>query len=153
MRKIFSLSAVLSIGFALFALSAVNCGGDEKTVDLNLGGKIFSLEIADTDMKRQRGLMYRKSLPDDRGMLFLFERDQQLSFWMKNTYVPLSIAFITKDGTVKEIFDLTPESLRPVESTFLVRMALELPKGSFAKLGIGPGSKIDLPEEISSRLR
>lgn len=80
-------------------------------------------------------------------MLFVFDRDRRLSFWMKNTTIPLSLAYLSADGTVREIFDLAPESLRPVESSFAVRFALEVNRGAFARLGIKPGDKIQLPPE------
>jgi hypothetical protein len=93
--------------------------------------------------------MFRKSIASNSGMLFVFDRDQQLSFWMKNTEVPLSIAFITKEGVIREIFDMAPHSLRPVESTFAARYALEVPRGTFERLGIKSGFRLVLPKEIT----
>ncbi|HOV39976.1 MAG TPA: DUF192 domain-containing protein, partial [Spirochaetales bacterium] len=74
--------------------------------------------------------------------------DQKPSFWMKNTTIPLSLAFISKDGTIREIFDMTPGSLRPIESTYEVRFALEVIQGTFQRLGIGVGYRIELPPEV-----
>jgi uncharacterized membrane protein (UPF0127 family) len=96
-------------------------------------------EIARTETERAQGLMYRKSLDDGKGMLFIFEKDQVLSFWMKNTLIPLSIAFIASDGRILEIRDMEPESLIPVNSSRSVRYALEVPRGWFDRAGIKAG--------------
>jgi uncharacterized membrane protein (UPF0127 family) len=82
--------------------------------------------------------MYRKSLDDGKGMLFVFDRDESLSFWMKNTLIPLSIAFIASDGRILEIRDMEPESLTPVHSSRSVRYALEVPQGWFDRAGVKP---------------
>jgi hypothetical protein len=87
--------------------------------------------------------MGRDSIGDYEGMLFVFERDQHLSFWMKNTFVPLSIAYISKRGIVKSIHDMQPESLRTVESNQAIRFALELPQGAFERSGVEVGDKIE----------
>ena len=89
--------------------------------------------------------MERKNIPDGTGMLFVFEYDQILSFWMKNTPTPLSIAFITKDGKIKDIFDMQPFSTASKTSTGYVRYALEVPQGWYKKNGIKTGDvlKID----------
>lgn len=139
----------------LFCILAVGAGCErrERTVILEISGRKFVVEIADTPESRSRGLMHRKSLPDDRGMLFVFDRDQNLSFWMKNTEIPLSIAFMTKDGEIREIRDLTPHSLRPVESSHAVRLALEVPRGTFERLGVKAGDRIPIPEEVFSSIR
>jgi uncharacterized membrane protein (UPF0127 family) len=99
-------------------------------------------EVARTDGQRQRGLMFRKEVKDGEGMLFVFERDQILSFWMKNTFVPLSIAYISRDGVILEIRDLEPENLRPVVSSRSCRYALEVPRGWFNRAGLGPGDRL-----------
>ncbi len=133
------------IPFVLVCLFA-GCSDADETVTITLGGEEFVLEIADSPEERQRGLMNRRSLGEDRGMLFVFSRDEKLSFWMKNTQIPLSIAYIAKDGTIKEIKEMEPHSLRPVESTYSVRYALEVNRGTFERLGIEPGDRIDLPD-------
>jgi len=106
----------------------------------------ITVEIARTDEERAKGLMYRKVLPDGEGMLFVFERDQQLSFWMKNTIIPLSIAFIASDGYIIEIKDMQPNDLNSVRSSRSVRYALEVPQGWFGRVKVKPGDvvKIDL---------
>jgi len=110
------------------------------------GGGSVSLvaELAVTEEQRAAGLMHRTSLPDGEGMLFVFDRDQRLSFWMKNTLVPLSIAFITSDGRITEIRDMRPLDLTPVVSTRSVRYALEVPQGWFDRAGVRLGDVVIL---------
>ena len=102
-------------------------------------------EIAKTPEERNFGFMERKKIPDGTGMIFIFENDQQLSFWMKNTPHPLSIAYIDSKGRIREIYDMKPYSLSSIQSTVSVRYALEVPQGWFEKNGITPGATITLP--------
>ena len=88
--------------------------------------------------------MERKKIPDGTGMLFIFESDQILSFWMKNTPHPLSIAYIDSKGVIKNIYDMTPFSLSSITSTVSVRYALEVPQGWFKKNNIQEGDSISL---------
>jgi uncharacterized membrane protein (UPF0127 family) len=99
-------------------------------------------EIAHTDEQRRRGLMGRKSLADGEGMLFVFETDRILSFWMKDTLIPLSIAFISHDGRILELHDMEPLSTRSIQSARSARYALEAPRGWFARAGVGPGDVV-----------
>lgn len=146
---LFRFVASRSILFILTLASAVSsCSSPQQEVSLPLGKEVFRVELAVTPESRARGLMFRKTLPANRGMLFVFETDQKPSFWMKNTFVPLSIAFISKDGTIREIYDMTPGSLRPIESTYEVRFALEVPVGAFKRAGVDVGDRIDLPPEV-----
>ncbi len=96
---------------------------------------------ADTD-SRAEGLMGRKSVPDGSGMIFIYPRDERMSFWMKNTLVPLSIAFIDSRGVLREIFDMEPLDLTPVKSSGFRRFALEVPQGWFSANGIVAGSRL-----------
>jgi len=105
-------------------------------------------ELARSVEERQQGLMHRKKLADGAGMLFIFDRDQVLSFWMKNTYVPLSIAFIAADGRIVEIKDMQPLDLNTVSSSRSVRYALEVPQGWFGRANINPGDRLVLDEII-----
>ena len=110
-------------------------------------GQTFTVdaELARTQEERNFGFMERKKIPDGTGMLFIFEFDQKLSFWMKNTPHPLSIAYIDSNGIIREIYDMTPFSLSSIESTVSVRYALEVPIGWFQKNNITPGDIISLP--------
>ena len=84
-------------------------------------------------------------------MLFVFESDQRLTFWMKNTLVPLSIAYIASDGTIREILDMEPQSLASVPSQYSVRYALEVPKGWFARAGVRTGDRVAVPDSVKFR--
>ncbi len=130
---------------ALAALLLASCAPKVKTYTLTLGGKQLTVEIADTPAERARGLMFRKSMPEDHGMLFIFPYDEQLSFWMKNTLIPLSIAYISADGEVREIYHMSPESLEAIQSEHAVRYALEVNQGLFAKWGVKPHDYVTLP--------
>lgn len=101
-------------------------------------------EIAEKTEDRNHGFMERKNIPDGTGMLFIFERDQILSFWMKNTPHPLSIAYIDSKGRIRDIFDMTPYSIASITSTVSVRYALEVPQGWYKKNSITPGDAIDI---------
>jgi uncharacterized membrane protein (UPF0127 family) len=107
-------------------------------------------EVARSDAERQKGLMYRKELADGQGMLFVFEKDQSMSFWMKNTFVPLSIAFITSDGRIIEIHDMEPQSFSSVHSNRSCRYALEVPQGWFSRVHIGIGDTVLRISEIGA---
>ena len=104
-----------------------------------------SAEIAEKTEDRNHGFMERKTSPDGTGMLFIFERDQILSFWMKNTPHPLSIAYIDSKGKIRNIYDMTPYSLSSIVSTVSVRYALEVPQGWYKKNGITEGDTVLLP--------
>lgn len=103
-----------------------------------------NVELAVKAEERNYGFMNRKNIPAGTGMLFVFERDQQLHFWMKNTPHPLSIAYIDSSGLIRDIFDMTPFSLASTSSTRSVRFALEVPQGWFAAEGISTGDHIQL---------
>ena len=106
---------------------------------------IVAAEIAEKQEDRNHGFMERKNIPDGTGMLFVFEKDQILSFWMKNTPHPLSIAYIDSKGKIRNIYDMTPYSLSSIISTVSVRYALEVPQGWYKKNGITEGDAVILP--------
>ena len=106
---------------------------------------IVNAEIAEKAEDRNHGFMERKNIPDGTGMLFIFERDQILSFWMKNTPHPLSIAYIDSKGKIRNIYDMTPYSLSSIVSTVSVRYALEVPQGWYKKNGITEGDTVLIP--------
>ena len=110
---------------------------DGTTVEVNA-------EIAKTEDERNYGFMNREKIPNGTGMIFVFNHDQILSFWMKNTPHPLSIAYIDARGVIRDIFDMTPYSLSSVQSTVSVRYALEVPQGWFDKVNVKEGDKITL---------
>jgi len=104
----------------------------------------FSVEIANTPAARSRGLMYRRSMPANQGMLFDFERDDMISMWMRNTYISLDMLFIRKDGTIARIVEHTePLSERTISSGEPVRSVLELNAGTASRLGISAGDRVE----------
>jgi uncharacterized protein len=127
----------------LIALGATRAtAADLPTLDLHIKGQRIVAEIAATEATRTTGLMNRFSLQPDHGMLFVFSQPQPLAFWMKNTYVPLSIAFIGADGRILNIDDMVPltESTHPSYGAALY--ALEMKKGWFAQHAIGAGEPV-----------
>lgn len=109
-------------------------------------GKKITVEIASTSEEKAKGLMYRKDLPHDTGMLFIFDYEQRLSFWMKNTYIPLTIGFFDSKMKLLETKDMQPhlgpvpdDKLPHYESAQAAKYALEMPLGWFAKNKIKPG--------------
>lgn len=103
----------------------------------------LSIEIADTSEKRELGLMHRKHLPKDQGMLFKFQSPTFASFWMKNTYIPLDIAFIDNNGKILQIESMAPLSTKAVYSNNVCKYALEVNKGWFSNNKISIGAKIN----------
>jgi len=112
-------------------------------IELHAGMHNISAEVAQSQAERQIGLMHRRTMPVNDGMLFVFEGPQLHCFWMKNTPLPLSIAFLADDGRIVNIEDMranTEDSHCPKSK---IRYALEMNQGWFAKRGIKPGMKID----------
>jgi uncharacterized membrane protein (UPF0127 family) len=113
------------------------------TTQLSAGIHVIHAEVADTDQTRERGLMFRKALEANDGMLFVFGDPDLQCFWMHNTPLPLSIAFIADDGTIVNIDDMAPETDTSHCSKKPVRYALEMAQGWFVQHGISAGEKID----------
>jgi uncharacterized membrane protein (UPF0127 family) len=117
----------------------------ELSIETSQGALIpISTEIARSDEERSQGLMNRKNLSDGKGMLFVFEKDQILSFWMKNTLIPLSIAFISAEGRILEIHDMEPGNIKPLYSSRSARYALETPRSWFSRVGVSVGDILRL---------
>jgi uncharacterized membrane protein (UPF0127 family) len=134
------MGILLSIG-ALLSCSS----GLEERIEVVIGGKSFRIEVARTDEQKREGLMNRKSIGEREGMIFVYETDQHLAFWMKNTTIPLTLAFLSKDGQITQIEQLKPLSLKSVVSERAVRYGLELPAGVLDELGVGVGERVILP--------
>jgi len=115
-----------------------------KTAILRANDVEVVVELAVSPAEQETGLMHRTELKDGYGMLFVYTSDRRLSFWMKNTLIPLSIAYLGADGTIKEIHDMEPQSLAGVQSERYVRYALEAPLGWYARVGLEPGDRFDL---------
>jgi uncharacterized membrane protein (UPF0127 family) len=110
-------------------------------------GSVKLISVADTPAARDEGLMFVRSFPDDAGMLFKWQSPRVLSFWMKNTYVPLDIAFIDHDGIVVKTERMIPFSTRSVSSGRPCVMALEVLDGTLAKIGAEAGKKAEIDLE------
>jgi uncharacterized protein len=107
------------------------------------GRHIFQIEVMRTPEEKARGLMFRQFMPEDRGMLFDFEREQPVSMWMRNTYIPLDMLFIRANGEVRHIHARAqPLDETPISSGGEVRFVLEINGGVAAKLGLSPGDRV-----------
>src|SRR5262245_24789484 len=141
------IAFVLAGLFAAGVLALARPAG-QQTVEIasKTGVHVFTVEIADNDADRAKGLMYRKELPQGQGMLFDFHREQEVSFWMQNTYIPLDMVFIRGDGRILRIAENTePLSTRLIPSGGPVRAVLEVIGGTTRKLGIAPGDRVASP--------
>jgi uncharacterized membrane protein (UPF0127 family) len=127
----------------VMALSGSASAEDLPTVQLSIKGHRVVAETATTTATRTVGLMHRFSLKPDQGMLFVFNAPQPLAFWMKNTFVPLSIAFIGVDGKILNIEDMAPRTETTHPSRGLALYALEMKKGWFAERAIAAGERVD----------
>ena len=134
---------------AFFAALSLTCCGSTQRLDerakLIIAGETFTVEVARTMAEQTKGLMFRRQIGRREGMIFVYDADRHLSFWMKNTLIPLSIAFISRDGIVQQIEDMEPESLRSIPSERAVRFALEVKQGVFDELGVRVGDRIRFP--------
>ena len=144
-----SRRSVLLVALAFLAWPVLVAGrlpaAQEGTLEIatKSGVRVFSVELAVTDEERAKGLMFRKELPEGRGMLFDFKREQPVSMWMQNTYVSLDMIFIRDDGRIARIAENTEVlSERIIPSGVPVRAVLEVVAGTAKKLGIAPGDRV-----------
>ena len=129
------------------SFGAASDEGRFKTVRLKAGKQIIHAEVAATEAERERGLMYRKFLPENSGMLFVFDRPARSCMWMKNTASPLSVAFIDGKGTIVNIEEMEPFTTESHCSAGWIRYALEMNATWFDRNGVKSGSRIGgLPE-------
>jgi len=145
------MRALRWIAFILFGLLVVvepvrPAGLQSLEIASKTGVHVFAVEMAENDAERAKGLMFRKELPEGRGMLFDFHREQEVSFWMENTYIPLDMIFIRGDGRILRIAENTePLSTRIISSGGPVRAVLEVIAGTARKLDIAPGDRVGHP--------
>jgi uncharacterized membrane protein (UPF0127 family) len=138
----------MAAGLALVALPGTALAQAFETVTLVTasGRHDFQVEVMRTPEQRARGLMFRRFMPQDRGMLFDFERVEPVSMWMQNTYIPLDMVFIRADGTVARVAEQTePLSTRTIPSGEPVLGVLEVNGGVAARIGLKPGDKVEHP--------
>jgi uncharacterized membrane protein (UPF0127 family) len=112
-------------------------------IALTMNGHKLTAEVAYTDPARMQGLMYRRILPEDRGMLFVFAETARHAMWMKNTYIPLSVAFIDEQGVIINIENMKPQTEDTHPAAKPAKYALEVNLGWFGRHGVRPGAKID----------
>jgi uncharacterized protein len=137
----------IATALAVCALAPAQAAGVETLEIVSKNGvHAFSVELATNEAERARGLMFRKELPEGHGMLFDFEHDQPVSFWMHNTYLSLDMIFISGDGRIVRIAEnAEPMSDRLIPSGRPVRAVLEVIAGTARKLGIAPGDRVESP--------
>lgn len=136
----------------LLLISVAGCSQDVELYELSIGDSEFRVEVVDTPETRARGLMEREELADDAGMLFVFESSEPRSFWMKDTLLPLSIAYIDENLIIREIYDMQPLSTVPVPSRTPARYALEVNRGAFEERGIRVGDRITFSPALERRI-
>lgn len=134
-----------------------NALGSLQTIEVNIKDQAVTIEVAVSMRAQQQGLMYRDAMPENHGMLFVYDQPRYMSFWMKNTYIPLSIAFLKDDGTIVNIEKMKPQQgpFDPQEryiSRERCKYALEMNQGWFEKHGIKAGDKINLPTAEINRM-
>ena len=157
MSQIFRVFMIKRLVCAVLFVMAAVClvvpspaarGAEQQTLEIasKTGVHVFAVELAVTDEERARGLMFRRSVPDAYGMLFDFKRDQEVTLWMRNTYVSLDMIFIQSDGRIRRIAENTEtESDKIISSAGPVRAVLEVVAGTARKLGIEPGDRVATP--------
>ncbi len=151
MRSVFAFTAVLALAVA------VACGGGDgglatATVvlsDERGSHEELTVELARTAEERSRGLMFREELPEDLGMLFVFPNDTTVGFWMKDTLISLSIAFIAADGVILDVQEMEPLSTELHQPPQPYRFALEVNQGWFGRHGFATGDRVEVPEAVS----
>ena len=132
------LLGALLLGAALAALADARM----RTTQIKVGPHPLKVEIAQTDPERERGLMHRRSMGANDGMLFIFAEPAYHSMWMKNTFIPLSVAFVDSDGVILNILDMEPQTLDSHMSAGPSVYAIETNKGWFAQRKIKAGDKV-----------
>ena len=118
----------------------------KSIIELKIKDKKIKAEVVRTEAEKARGLMFRQKLGKNEGMLFVYEREERLSFWMKNTPIPLSIGFLDKTGMIVDIQDLVPFSLQTRVSAFPAQYALEVNQGWFKANEISVGDSVVFPK-------
>ncbi|WP_245320928.1 DUF192 domain-containing protein [Bradyrhizobium lablabi] len=146
-RLVASLAAAAAVLVTLCAGPAARAASIQPLEIVTKSGvQVFSVEMATTEEEKTQGLMHRKELPDGKGMLFDFSPEQQISMWMKNTYIPLDMIFIRADGRILRIAENTePMSTKIISSGGLARGVLEVIAGTAQKYGIQPGDRVAHP--------
>jgi uncharacterized membrane protein (UPF0127 family) len=137
---------LLVAALVLLGVAACSSGEDRLVLHTGKGDFAFTVEIADTNEERAKGLMFRNELAADAGMLFDYGKEQETSFWMQNTLIPLDMIFIGADGVVKNIHvNAKPLDTTPIPSGVPVRFVLEIPGGRSREIGLAVGDRVEHP--------
>jgi hypothetical protein len=136
------------IGATAWLVACGAGGSSNPTASIQVDGTPLTVEVVDNDGTRALGLMYRESMPADRGMVFVYDDDAVRSFWMKDTRIPLSIAYVDYAGSILHIADMTPLNTNSVPSRYPVRYAIEVNRGWFAEHGVEVGDKVTGLKEL-----
>ena len=137
------LSSRVLLGALLFAAAvAAQADARTRTTQIKVGPHPLRVEVAATDPEREKGLMFRKSMGANEGMLFIFEEPAYHAMWMKNTLIPLSVAFIDREGTILNILDMEPQTLDSHMSAGPALYAIETNVGWFAAKKVKAGDKV-----------
>ncbi len=148
MRQRYGFGALAVLAALLMTLPAalagdVVFGRGEVRIETAAGQRVFHVELAETPEQRSRGLMFRRALAPDAGMLFLFPERERPTMWMANTWLPLDMLFVAADGRVVHVFpNAVPRSRLTISSPRPARMVLELGGGTARRLGIAPGDRL-----------
>jgi uncharacterized protein len=137
-----ALLTLLLSGLAFSALAQDAPQTNLPRIKLQAGMFQIDTQVAQTEIQRQIGLMFRQDMPQHEGMLFVFEQPATQCFWMKNTLLPLTAAFVADDGTIVNLADMKPQTTDSHCSTKPVRFVLEMNQGWFAKKGLKAGSRL-----------
>ncbi|MEY6431815.1 DUF192 domain-containing protein [Thioalkalicoccus limnaeus] len=142
------LSRRLMRFLVLFCLMPASVAAEPRVAEISVGAVALAVELAYDESSRQLGLMHREFLPADRGMLFIFPLERRHCMWMRNTWIPLSVAFVSSSGRVLNIADMTPLSDATHCAAAPARYALEVNQGWFDGHGIAPGQLIEGLESL-----
>lgn len=151
----FIVMLFICVGVAYSGFEGVCHGkpGRNKVLPINVAGIELEVELATTPEEQILGLMYRDRLEDNKGMLFVFPKEKILSFWMKDTRIPLSIAFIKANGQIIQIESMKPYSLDTHVSKETVKYALEMKEGWFRAHNVKEGDTVKIPQSLVGKYR
>lgn len=137
--------AVVAMAVAVVALPLAACSDEGKLVlHSSTGDYSFNVDVVDTPEDRAKGLMFVQELADDAGMLFDFKEEREVSFWMRNTFIPLDMIFVGADGVVKTIHvNARPHDVTSIPSEVPVQFVLEIPGGRSVEIGLKPGDTME----------
>ena len=142
-----AFSALLHLSTVLFLATAVSALDKQPlTFISSTGSHPITVEVADSDEKRSTGLMFRRSIGEKEGMLFIYDREQEITMWMKNTYISLDMIFVKRDGVISHIETNTePFSQNIIDSEGPALAVIEMGSGSARRLGLKPGDRVQHP--------